>query len=366
MLKKVENKKDLKRFIYFVKDLYRNEDHYIFPIFRLQYIELKALVLKEKTYKALLHFENDKVTGRLLYTLTNDHDDHPICYFSLFDAVNDQKVAERLFDAMETDMKNNDVIRCEGTFAPYDPDTRRGILIKGFDEDPTLHNSYNHPYYQDLLESQGYEKGYDTYAVEAKINARTEKKLHTIYTYYMRRHKTTSIDAIDLKHLEREINDVHTVVKEASAEVNYVREPSIDLIREVARSYKPFINPDFILIAREKDTNRPIGFCLVLPDFNQLFKKSKGHFRPLKWFLSKHKIDGARGFMQYVVPEYQNTGLIGAMFSVIYDQFKKYGIIHFEAGTMLESNKKSWKTFEKFGGEIAKKYRIFRKDVDVL
>ncbi len=365
MLKKVESRKDLKRFIDFVKDLYRNEDHYIFPLFRVLYKELKTLVLKDGTYKALLDVNDDKVNGRLLYTMTKDHADQPICYFSFFDAVNDRSVAKTLFDAMEADMKKNDITRSEGTFAPYDPDTRRGILIKGFDEDPTLNNSYNYPYYQDLLESQGYEKAYDTIAMEAKIDDRTEKKLHTIHTYYMSRHTTTTIDAIDLKQLEREINDVHTIIKEASAEANYVREPSIELIREVARSYKPFINPDFIQIARENDTQRPIGFCLVMPDFNQLFKESKGRFRPLKWYFSKKKIDGARGLMQYVIPEYQSTGLIGAMFSVIYDRFKTHGIIHFEAGTMLETNEKSWKTFEKFGGRIAKKYRISGKDVDV-
>jgi GNAT superfamily N-acetyltransferase len=199
--------------------------------------------------------------------------------------------------------------------------------------------------------------------MRADINARTEKRLNTLHTYYTRHHDT-DIDPLDLKHIDREIEDVHTVLTEAAAEANYVREPSIELIRDVAHSYKPFINPDLIRIAREKDTQRPIGFCLVLPDFNQLFKKTKGKYRPLRWFFGRHKIDGARGLMQYVVPDYQNTGLIGAMFSVIYDAFDTYGITRFEAGTMLEENIKAWKTFEKFGGGIAKKYRIFGKDVD--
>lgn len=64
-----------------------------------------------------------------------------------------------------------------------------------------------------------------------------------------------------------------------------------------------------------------------------------------------------------MVPRYQNSGLLGAMFYQIYVVFKEEGITDFEAGTIVESNIKSIEAFNKFGGDITKIYRIYRKDI---
>ena len=126
---------------------------------------------------------------------------------------------------------------------------------------------------------------------------------------------------------------------------------------------KAFINPDFVKIARDKSGN-PIGFCLVLPDVNQVLKATKGKIRPIKMMILKKKITRARGMMQYVIPEYQSKGLIAHMFKVIYDEFEKYGITDFEAGTMMEDNENPINLFKKFGGEIIKVYRLYGKEIN--
>jgi hypothetical protein len=124
-----------------------------------------------------------------------------------------------------------------------------------------------------------------------------------------------------------------------------------------------FINPSFIKIARENRTDKPIGFCLTFPDFNQILKKTKGRIRPLRMLYEKRKITKARGTMQYIVPEYQNTGLIAHIFNSLFDEFQIHGITDFEAGTMMENNPKPINAFKKFGGEIIKTYRIYGKEL---
>jgi GNAT superfamily N-acetyltransferase len=69
-----------------------------------------------------------------------------------------------------------------------------------------------------------------------------------------------------------------------------------------------------------------------------------------------------RGILQYVVPKYQGTGLIGALFAGIYNNFPKYGITELEAGTMLEDNIRPIQVFQRLGGKIIKTYRIFGKE----
>ena len=157
--------------------------------------------------------------------------------------------------------------------------------------------------------------------------------------------------------------DIEKILNQATNEIIYQDAPDMELIEETARQMKAFINPTFVKIARENETNKPVGFCLVVPDFNQVLIKTKGKIRPLKMMLLKRKITKARGQMQYIIPEYQNGGLIGHMFKVIFDDFVDAGITEFEAGTMMEDNPKPINAFKKFGGEIIKVYRLYGKEI---
>ncbi|XMB72110.1 hypothetical protein RJI07_08375 [Mycoplasmatota bacterium WC30] len=364
MILKVETKHDLKRFIYYVKDLYKDNPHYIYPLFYILFKELKKEVLKDQTYTAILSLnENSNVQGRLLYTMEyNEKEKRYSCYYSYFDTIDSQEVCDELFGYMEADMRKNNVFHSEGSFTPYDPDNRRGILVDGFDSDPVIFTSYNMDYYQKLIEANGYSKKVDTYSI---IPVRTEKnikRLNTLSSFFERRYNV-DIDFIDFKNLDRDISDIHTILTEADNEIIYQEAPSIDLIKDVAENLKLFLDRRIAIIARERENRRPIGFAFCLLDFNQVFKKTKGRIFPIRFLLYKRKITKARGMMQYVVPKYQGTGLLGFMYKIIYEQFEILGINKFEAGTMMEGNTKALNTFSKFGGKIAKTYRIYGKDL---
>ncbi len=362
MIMKVSTKKQLKQFVYYVKDLYKDDPYYVYPIFYLQYKELQKLVLDKKTYTALLYVESGQVQGRLLYTKDySKKQQKDIMYFSHFDQINDTTITKELFNYMEEDMRKEKVTYSEGTFTPYDPDTRRGVMIKGYHSHPSIFTSYNYDYYPSLLESVGYGKAIDTVLLNAMVNDRSKKKLNSFSKFFLRNNEV-SVDSINFKNLERDLKDVKTILDIATNEVIYQDAPSYELIASAAENMRSFIHPDLVKIAREKD-GTPIGFCLVLPDFNEVLKQTNGRIRPLKMRRLKKHIKRARGMMQYVVPKYQSTGLIAHMFKCVFDEFEKHGFTEFEAGTMMEDNLKPIKLFEKFGGEIIKVYRLYGKEL---
>lgn len=363
MIKAVKTKRELKQFIHFIEDLYKEEEHYVFPIFYALKKELKKLVLEDKTYKAILSIKENKIVGRLLYThAENKKRNEQVCYFSFFDCIDDSAVAKELFEYMEDDMRKNGISYSEGTYTPYDPDTRRGVLISGFDIDPTIFTSYNYEYYGKLFEEFGFTKAIDTVSLNADVSQKSKKRLNTISKYFSRSNDVR-IDSINWKEIDKDMEDVHQILTVSTNDIVYQDAPSIEMIAKTAKSLKSFINPNLIRIARENGTNKPIGFCLVLPDFNQVFKKTKGRIRPLRILIEKNKITKARGTMQYIIPEYQNTGLIGHIFKVIFEELEAVGITEFEAGTMMENNPKPINAFKKFGGEIIKTYRIYGKEL---
>jgi hypothetical protein len=363
MITRVKNKKDLKSFVYFIKDLYKGETHYIYPVFYILLRELKKRVLVDKTYKAILCYKDNQIVGRLLYTFEfNEKTKKDVCYFSYFDFINNQDVFNELLEYMENDMINANIGYSEGCFTPYDPDNRRGVLVKGFDDDPVIFTSYNYPYYQDLYENYGFKKAHDTFSLQPEASEENYKKLHLLAQFFERRFDVL-FSPINLKNMDQEINDIHQILIEATTEDIYQEAPSIDLIKQVAENLKLFLNPEIIIIAREKDTLKPIGFVFCLLDYNQIFKLTKGKINIFKLLRPLKYINRSRGMMQYVVPKYQSSGLIGYMYYGIFNAYKRLGITDFEAGTMMESNPKSFKAFSKFGGEVKKIYRIYGKEI---
>lgn len=359
MITTVTTKRDLRRFVHFTKTLYADDPYMVHPLFSTLTKELNQLVLKDKTYTALLCERDEQLVGRVLYTVDESRKQgKDVGYFSYFDFTQDETVVQELLDAMTADLLARGIDYLEGSFAPYDPDNRRGVLVEGFDSSPVIFTSYNFDYYPRLLEAVGFTKAIDTVLLDAKPDEHARKRLDTVSRYFQRSHDVR-VDALDFRHIDRDLADVHQVLSEATNEIIYQDAPSMDLIEQAARQMRLFLEPSLIRIAREVDTDRPVGFCFVLPDYNQIFHKTKGHLRPLRFLWGKRKIDKARGMMQYVVPDYQNTGLIGHMFKTIYDEFHRLGITKFEAGTMMEDNPKPINAFKKFGGDIIKVYRLY-------
>lgn len=360
MILKVSNKKQLNNFIYFIKELYQSSDKYAYPIFFSVKKELSKIVLDKKTYTAILCEKNGKIAGRLLYTVSfSKHKKENIGYFSYFDCINDNEVACELFSYMENDLKGK-VNFIEGTYSPFDPDTRRGILVKGFDEDHTFMTSYNYEYYESLLTFLGYEKAYDTYTVKIPLEKSNIEKVCSLGEK-MEQALDVNIDSLNLKNLDKDIADIHNILVVATTELNYQQAPSLEVISSFARSVKLFLNPELVKIARDRKSGKALGFCLVLPDYNQILRLTKGKIKPLVFLTKKNKINSVRGILQYVIPEYQKKGLIALIYYKLYKTFEKFGISKFEGGTILEKNSDSWGALVKFGGEISKIYRIMGK-----
>ncbi|MGE4320051.1 MAG: hypothetical protein AB7E61_01225 [Acholeplasmataceae bacterium] len=365
MIKLVETMDELKQFVLLPKSLYRGHKHYVFPLFKILQKELKALIFEKKTYQAILAYKNNKVVGRLLFTYDiSKHKQSEVCYFSMLDMIDDIEVTASLFDFVYQDMKQKHIPYLEGTFSPYDPDTRRGILVKGYDSDPVLFTSYHEPYYKHHLESLGFYKAFDTLLLDGgEINLKNEQLLKRLYDFTVAS-QHIQIDYLNMKNIDKEIDDIMIVLNEAHNEIIYQEPPTKEMLYTALKQMKSFINPKFVTIAREIKTQKPIGFAMILPDFNQVIKKTKGNIF-LFPLINKRKITQAIGKLQYIVPKYQDKGVLAAMYYKEIVQLRKFKISSIEMGTIMEDNYKSFHHFLRFGGSIKKVYRLYGKDIQL-
>ena len=92
--------------------------------------------------------------------------------FTRFDAIDNQEVANGLFDGVKSWAKERGMEEFVGPLG-YSDLEREGLLIEGFEELQTFEEQYNYPYYQRLIENYGFSKDVDW--VECKLYAPKER-----------------------------------------------------------------------------------------------------------------------------------------------------------------------------------------------
>ena len=343
-------------------------DKFFVPYMRGDLLKtLKLLVLDEKSYTALVVERNGKYIARILFTVAPSKQlkiDN--CgYFSHFECINDETCAQLLLSEMCGILKEKGVTHIEGTYFPYDPDNRRGILVKGFEHEPMILTSYNPPYYGTLLESFGFKKDFDTVSYHLDYGrfdmARVEplvKKVLSRYDLY--------IAPADFKNIDRDIDDVHEIIEQATSDIIFQEAPTREELTRIVSNWKSFLWADLIHICRRREDDKPVGFTMTVPNFYTVFRKMNGKTNPIalvKALYYKKRIKSVRAILQYVIPEYQSCGVNFALYLEFYLACKRRGVDYMEGGTIMENNEISRRNVEKASGKLNKIFRIYGKEI---
>lgn len=362
------NKNLIKKFVNFPDELYKGDDKYV-PYMKGDLTKtLTKLLLKDKTYVALLAVNGKQTLGRILFTIDKNKQlsTEKCGFFSMFECVNDQQVCNALLDETVRILRTLGAEYISGTYFPYDQDNRRGILVDGFDRAPLIFTSYNKTYYDALLTDYGLQKHVDALEYKFDLQHITNYERIKRVAQYAERKFNFHVDTVDWKRIDADIDDVHTVMESATTDTIYQDAPSIDALKNIVKEWKNYLNKDYLLIARSNDTNEPLGVAIALPDYFQVFQKMRGKMdlRGLIAFSRERKrIKAVRAILQYVIPKYQAMGVAMAMYITMFETMLKNGITYLECGTMMEDNAQPNEAIKSVGGELARRYRIYYKEI---
>ena len=363
----IVDKKRLKAFINFPDELYADDDNYV-PYMRADIKKtLTKLLFKDKTYCAVIVTDNGKILARTLFTIDKNKQlkSDKCGFFSMFECVNNQKVCNALFDKVTELMREQGADYITGTYFPYDQDNRRGILYQGFDRAPLIFTSYNKSYYNDLLENYGMTKQKDALEYTIDIASVDYPRWQKIANYSEQKYGFR-VDTLNVNRIDDDIRDVQYVMERATNDIIYQDAPDIEALRSIVKQWKRYLNKDYILIARSNADNKPLGVAVALPDYFYVFKKMNGRtdLRGLMTFAKESKnIKSLRALMQYVLPEYQRSGVAVAIYKRMYEAILNNGITYMELGTVMENNPSGNSSILAMGGEVARIYRIYQKKI---
>ncbi|MBU2636940.1 MAG: hypothetical protein KJ963_07650, partial [Bacteroidetes bacterium] len=146
----VIGKKELMRFIKFQWKIYKDNPYWVPPLL----IDRKKLLDKEKNpfYKHseaefFLARRDDEIVGRIGTIINHNHNkEHSenVGFFGFFECINDQLVADALFDKAKSWLRERGVTAVRGPANPSVND-EYGLLIDGFDKTPVILMPYNPP-----------------------------------------------------------------------------------------------------------------------------------------------------------------------------------------------------------------------------
>jgi GNAT superfamily N-acetyltransferase len=313
---------------------------------------------------------DDAVVGRIAAIsnrLHNETHGDRVGFFGFFECIDDQAVADALFAAAADWCRalGHDVLRGPASFSVND---ECGLLVDGFDSPPTIMMPHNPRYYLLLFDRAGFTKAKDLWVYQGGSEERyvpVPERLARA-TELIRQRQGITLRPLDMKNFEGEVERIKELYNSAW-EKNWGFVPMTEReIDHLAEQFKPVVIPELVPMA-EKD-GKLIGFGIVLPDLNVVFRKNRsGRLFPmiikLLWALKTKRIRRARILLLGVVREHQGKGIDAMLYHWIWTKSGERGIYWGEAGWILEDNPAMNAGLEKMTFRVYKTYRLYDRGI---
>ncbi len=357
-IKVINDRKGLKKFVYFLQELYKDCPTYVPP---LHFDELDTLdPNKNPAYEYcdaifLMAYMDGKPVGRICGLLNREYNrcwDRKCVRFTRFDYIDDIRVSEKLIRAVEEWALSRGMEEVQGPMGFCDLD-REGMLVDGFEHPNIFFTIYNFPYYVEHMQKLGYDKATDW--IEFKITAPEEldPRIKKIAAHSLEKNNLRSIRLKKAKDVLPYANGIFDLVYEAYKDLYGVIPLTQAQVDMYIGQFITMVRPEFLsLIVDENDT--PVAFGLVVPSMSEATKKSGGSLFPFGFIhilkaLKSRKSDVLDFMLVAVKPELQSRGVNAQLLVEMFESAQKFGVKYCETGPMLEYNNKihlMWKRFD--------------------
>ncbi|GHU85954.1 hypothetical protein FACS1894153_2110 [Bacteroidia bacterium] len=373
IIKEVSTKKQLKEFVKFPLQLYKNCPYFV-PQLNLDCYNLLD-TKKNPSYefsesKCFLAYKDDKIVGRIAGII--NHKSNKIwgehCRFSFIDFIDDYEVSAALFNAVEEYARKKNLPKMQGPLSFTDFDNE-GLLIEGFDSIPTITVSYNYEYYQHHFEKAGYAKCWDWNELNIYFTDQLPEKFIRVGEIVKKKYNVSIKKFKSRKELRKYVPSIFQLFNRAYEPLHGYTELSPKQIDAIVKQYVPILKLDFVTVVVNED-DKIIGCGISMPSLSKAMQKAKGKMFPFGWYhllkalYTKPKIgDTVDLYLIAVEPEYQRTGINSLLFLDLGPIYYKQGYRVAETNLILEDNLKNSNQWDNFENKRVRTRRCFEKNL---
>ncbi len=369
-LKEVTTKRELRKFIYLPAEVHKDHKNWIPPL----YIDEWDFYNPKKNHSfehcdsiLVLAYNNNKVVGRIMGIINHKYNHlqkEKTGRFFNMDCFDDPVIATTLLKYIEDWALKKGMTKLVGPLGFSDKDPQ-GLLIEGYHEPIVLATNCNYEYQTSLVEQNGYSKEVDLVVYKMKIPEKIPASYEEIKSRCLSRNNIKLLEFKSKKELRPYIKPVFYLINETYANIFAFAEIEPGEMDYMANRYMPVINPKYVKLVLDNN-NQLIAFVIAIPDVAEGIRLAKGKLFPtglLKIIRSSKRTKLLVLFLGAVKDEYRNSGLDALMAVSMLQEAKAGGMEVIDSHLVLENNVKMRAEYERIGGEVYKRYRIFQKEI---
>jgi GNAT superfamily N-acetyltransferase len=370
-IQEVRTKKELKEFIWFGINLYKNCEFAAPPLMMDDLLNLTkgsnpALDFCETAY--FVAKKDGKIAGRIaaiINPVANDTWNQKNARFGWVDFIDDLQVSKALFDAAIGWAKAKGMTAIHGPLGFTDFD-HEGLLIEGFERNGTLATIYNYPYYPEHIEKYGFVKDIDWNEYLITIPEVYPEKYYRVAKIVEEKYK---LKAKKFKSRKEVVDNyalkIFDLLNTCYSHLYGFTKLNEKQIAFYIKLYFSFFRLDTIsIVVNEKDEVVALG--IAMPSFTKALQKAKGKLFPFGWFYmlrALQKNDLLDLYLMAVHPDFQNKGINSIVFADIMPNAAKNGYKFAESNPELETNTRMSSQWGSWETENHKKRRVYIKTI---
>ncbi|MBF04774.1 MAG: GTP cyclohydrolase [Flavobacterium sp.] len=367
-VKKVSTKKELKEYVLFSFELFKDNPNWIPPIIAE---ELETFDKRKNPafHSAEAHFyvayKEGKIAGKIAAIINWDEVNilkKSKVRFGWFDVIDDIEVTKALLEKVYELGRQHHLEMVEGPIGFSNLD-KVGVLVEGFEEMGNMVTWYSMPYYKDHFEQLGLVKEKEYVESSFSFTNIDPAPFMKISKLIQERYQLRAINFTKTKDIMPYVDEMFDLFNET-----YAKLQSFVAINQIQKEYFKkkyisFINPEYIKFILDKD-DKMVAFAIVMPGFSDALKKAKGKLFPFGFYhllqARKHSKE-AVFYLIGVTPEYQSKGITAIIFEEYYKIFKAKGIHTCVRTPELEENNAVHNLWKHFDSKITKRRRTYSK-----
>ena len=371
IIREVKSKRDLKKFIWFGINMYKDNLYAAPPLAMDDLLNLSkgknpALDFCDTAY--FLAYKEGKIVGRIagiIQPVANETWNQKHARFGWIDFVDDPEVSNALFGAVERWAESKGMTHIHGPLGFTDFDNE-GALVEGYDRASTLATIYNHPYYIDHYERLGFEKEADWVEYLIKVPDVFPEKFIRMAEIVKQKFNLRPVKLVSKKDtVKRYGQKIFDLLNEAYKDLFGFARLTDEQIQFYIKLYFSFFRLDTVVLV-ENDEGDLIALGIAMPSFTKALQKAKGKLFPSGWYhmlKAIKKNDLLDLYLIAVHPDYQNKGANAILFAEMMPVAAKNGYHYAESNPELETNTKVTAHWDYFEHEIHKRRRVYIKEI---
>lgn len=369
-IKEVKSKKEQKDFVNFPLKLYKDNPYYV-PCF---YSDEMAMFKKNYYYNDqsissfYLAYEGKEVVGRIqgiIQLASNKKYNQKRVRFTRFDSINNQEVANKLFDRVSEWAKKQGMDTVVGPLG-YSDLEREGLLIEGFDYLSTLCEQYNYPYYESLIDNYGFIKEIDWVERRLYLPKEIDPRIERVSDAMLKKYNLRYGESKNTKDFLKKYGDAFFNILDETYVELYQTVPITPAVRSnMLKNFNLILNTNYVGVILDEN-NQVVCFGLCFPSIAKEVNRCQGKLNLLsiiRIFRKIKKPDAIELALIGVIPQYASKGVSSAIIAKLMKMMQQPNIEFAETNLNLEDNNNVQNQWKHFDSILHKRRRSYIKKI---